>query len=203
MHPRAKAFFAQFGGPQGTLGVVAALVMAVENRKTNQRLVDLAGLHAGDRAIDVGCGPGMAVRHAARTPGVTVTGVDASATSIAVARTLTASRAGLRFEVAGSDALPFATGDFTVAWSMNSVHHWSDRQSGLRELHRVLEPGGRLVIGERRPSPDAGRWSPPGMSDDALDLLVGQIKAAGFDDVTTGEQIVGKDRFVAISCARA
>ena len=93
-HPRLKAFFSQFARPQGTLGVVAAFVMAVENRKTNERLVDLAGLRDGDRAIDVGCGPGMAVRHAARVPGVTVTGVDVSETSIAVARSLTASRPG-------------------------------------------------------------------------------------------------------------
>jgi SAM-dependent methyltransferase len=181
--------------------VVAALVMAVENRKTNELLVDIASLRDGDSALDVGCGPGMAVRHAARVRGVTVTGVDASATSIAVARALTASRAGLRFEVASSDALPFATGDFTVAWSMNSVHHWPDREGGLREVHRVLEPGGRLVVGERRPSPDAGRWSPPGMSDEAVHLLVGQIKAAGFTDITTAEQAVGKDRFVAITAS--
>lgn len=203
MHPRVKAFFSQFARPQGTLGVVAALVMAIENRKTNERLVDLAGLHDGDRAIDIGCGPGMAVRHAARVSGLTVTGVDASETSIAVARTLTAARPGLRFDVGSSAALPFATGDFTVAWSMNSVHHWSDREGGLREVHRVLESGGRVVIGERRPSPDAGRWSPPGMSDEALDLLVDQIKAAGFDDIQTAEQAVGKDRFVAITAWRA
>ena len=86
---------------------------------------------------------------------------------------------------------------------MNSVHHWSDREGGLREVHRVLESGGRVVIGERRPSPDAGRWSPPGMSDEALDLLVDQIKAAGFDDIQTAEQAVGKDRFVAITAWRA
>ena len=77
MHPRVKAFFSQFARPQGTLGVVAALVMAIENRKTNERLVDLAGLHDGDHAIDIGCGPGMAVRQAARVSGLTVTGVDA------------------------------------------------------------------------------------------------------------------------------
>ncbi len=84
---------------------------------------------------------------------------------------------------------------------MNSVHHWADRVAGLAELHRVIEPGGRLLIGERRPSPDAGRWSPRGMTDDALAELVNDIEAAGFTHVTTAEQAVGKDRFVAVTAS--
>lgn len=201
MNPRVAHFLAQFRQPHGAGGVVALMLMARLNRHTNRRLVDLAVMQAGDRAIDIGCGPGIAVRHAARVRGATVTGVDASPTAINTARALTATRAGLRFEVARSDALPFADGDFTVAWSMNSLHHWADRPAGLAEVHRVLEPGGRLLVGERRPSPDAGRWSPPGMTDHALAELLAAIKAAGFSDVTTAEQIVGKDRFVAITAS--
>lgn len=124
-----------------------------------------------------------------------------SPTSIAVARALTAQRPGLRFEVASSDALPFADGAFTVIWSMNSLHHWADRSAGLVELRRVLEPGGRIVIGERRPSTDAGKWSPRGMSDEAVEEVVAQIEASGFGEVATEEQEVGRDRFVAITAS--
>ncbi len=203
MHDIGEKFFRQFGSPEGALGALALLTMAIENRKTNRRLVDLAHLAPGDRALDVGCGPGMAVRYGARSPGLTVTGVDASPTAIAVARALTRTRPGLRFDVATSEALPFATGDFTVVWSMNSLHHWADRTAALAELHRVIEPGGRIVIGERRPSTDAGKWSPRGMSDEAVEELVAQIEASGFGEVATEEQVVGKDRFVAIRAGRA
>ena len=134
-----------------------------------------------------------------------VTGIDASATAIRVARALShrALRTGrLRLEVADVTALPYADGAFTVAWTMNSLHHWSDRKAGLAQLHRVLEPGGRLLVGERRPSPEAGKWSPPGLSDEAVDGAVAELEAAGFSAVTREEQAVGKERFVVIRAER-
>ena len=95
------------------LGALATVTMAVENDDTNRRLVDLADLQPGDRALDVGCGPGTAVRHAVRVGRGTATGIDASATAIRVARALShrALRTGrLRLEVADVTALPYADG---------------------------------------------------------------------------------------------
>ncbi len=108
----------------------------------------------------------------------------------------------LRLEVADVTALPYADGAFTVAWTMNSLHHWSDPKAGLVELHRVLEPGGRLLVSERRPSPEAGKWSPPGLSDEAVSAVVELLEAAGFDVAPPEEQAVRKDRFVVIRGAR-
>ena len=108
----------------------------------------------------------------------------------------------LRLEVADVTALPYADGSFTVAWTMNSLHHWSNCDAGLAELHRVLEPGGRLLVGERRPSPEAGKWSPPGLSDEAVDGVVAELEAAGFRVDPPEEQAVKKDRFVAIRAER-
>ncbi len=201
----ALPFLKQFRGPSGLLGALATVTMAVENDDTNRRLVDLADLRPGDRALDVGCGPGTAVRHAVRVAGVTATGIDASSTAIRVARALShrALRSGrLRLEVADVTALPYADGSFSVAWTMNSLHHWSDCDAGLGELHRVLEPGGRLLVGERRPSPEAGKWSPPGLSDEAVAVVIKQLDAAGFSVAAPEEQAVGKDRFVAIRAER-
>lgn len=201
----AIPFLKQFRGPSGALGAMATVTMAVENDDTNRRLVDLADLLPGDRALDVGCGPGTAVRHAVRVAGVTATGVDASGTAIKVARALShrARHTGrLRLEVADVTALPYTDGSFTVAWTMNSLHHWSDCDAGLAELHRVLEPGGRLLVGERRPSPEAGKWSPPGLTDEAVDGVVAELAAAGFRVDPPEDQAVRKDRFVVIRGSR-
>jgi SAM-dependent methyltransferase len=137
---------------------------------------------------------------------VTATGIDVSSTAIRVARTLShrALRTGRLFlEVADVAALPYEDGAFTVAWTMNSLHHWSDPKAGLVELHRVLEPGGRLLVGERRPSPEAGKWSPPGLSDESVSGVVARLEAAGFEVSPPEEQAVKKDRFVVIRGVRS
>jgi ubiquinone/menaquinone biosynthesis C-methylase UbiE len=122
---------------------------------------------------------------------------------VATALSHRALRSGrLRLEVADVTSLPYTDGSFSVAWTMNSLHHWSDCDAGLAELHRVLEPGGRLLVGERRPSPEAGKWSPPGLSDEAVDGVIKQLDAAGFSVAAPEEQAVGKDRFVAIRATR-
>src|SRR3954454_472135 len=72
--PNHHAHYPAFAGVSG---LVAALSM-VRGRETQTKLaLDLAGLRAADRVIDIGCGPGAAARHAARL-GATVVGIDPS-----------------------------------------------------------------------------------------------------------------------------
>ncbi len=51
-------------------------------------------------------------------------------------------------QVASAEHLPFPDGHFTVVVNVASFHHWADRDAGLREILRVLAPGGRLLIME-------------------------------------------------------
>jgi ubiquinone/menaquinone biosynthesis C-methylase UbiE len=71
------------------------------------------------------------------------------------ARSTAAAR--LHFEVADVAKLPFPDAHFDVVLSSGSIKHWPDPVAGLRELHRVLGPGGRAFIGEmnRLAPPDA------------------------------------------------
>jgi ubiquinone/menaquinone biosynthesis C-methylase UbiE len=112
--------------------------------------VAAAGLADGSRVLDVGTGPGrvpLAIIEAA--PDLRVEGIDLSGEMIAHAQGV-AAEAGLR------DRVEFAVGDvadlrypddtFDLIVSTLSQHHWADREGGVRELLRVLRPGGQIWI---------------------------------------------------------
>lgn len=114
------------------------------NPASNVAVVELASLTADDRFLDIGCGPGAALEHAAAT-GAEVAGVDPSPSMV--------DRASKRVpdadvRVASAEDLPFPDDHFTVVVNVASFHHWADRDAGLREVLRVLAPGGRLHIME-------------------------------------------------------
>ena len=148
---------------QGASGLVIGAVMLVGRGSLSRLVADLAGAGPGDRVLDVGCGPGSAAREAARR-GAEVTGVNPAPMMLRLGRYLSTSRSGrnIVFLPGTAEALPVADRAVTVAWAISSVHHWPDVPAGLRELHRVLAPGGRLIIAERavparRPRPRCSR----------------------------------------------
>ena len=116
-----------------------------------RRALDLARLGESGRALDVGTGTGdFALALFARSPRTaTVTGVDISSGMLEIARRR-AAKAGLgpRYErlVASVESLPFADGVFDVAMAGFVIRNVSDIPRGLREIRRVLRPGGRAVI---------------------------------------------------------
>jgi len=103
------------------------------------------------RALDVGTGTGdFALALLARSPqSATVTGIDISAGMLAIAEGR-AAKAGLgpRYErlIASVESLPFADGGFDVATAGFVIRNVGDIPRGLREMRRVLRPGGRAVV---------------------------------------------------------
>ena len=110
--------------------------------KSNLAAVELASLTAADRFLDVGCGPGAALEHAA-AKGAQVAGVDPSPSMVDRAFKRVP-KADVR--VGSAEELPFPDNHFTVVANVASFHHWANRDAGLREILRVLAPGGRLHI---------------------------------------------------------
>ena len=112
------------------------------------------------RLLDVGCGPGQfTILAAERLPHAEVWGVDVAPTMIELARAHAAgsdATARLHFEVADVARLPFPDAHFDAVLSSGSIKHWPDQIAGLREMHRVLVPGGRAFVGEMN------RIAPPG-----------------------------------------
>ncbi|MEZ4384558.1 MAG: class I SAM-dependent methyltransferase [Nannocystaceae bacterium] len=109
---------------------------------------------ARPRVLDLGCGPGVSsfVLAEALGPDAAVTGVDISAAMIERATRLHAARhrelTRLRFLRADALALPFADASFDVVTGHSFLYIIGDRARALREIARVLAPGGRLVLME-------------------------------------------------------
>jgi ubiquinone/menaquinone biosynthesis C-methylase UbiE len=179
-------------GFAGVTGLIAALSMAV-GRKGDARLaVRLSDLHRGDTVVDVGCGPGVAVRYAAGQ-GATVTGVDPAPIMLRVARKLTQHSSMVRYLEGVAEAIPLPVHSASIVWSIATVHHWADVDAGLREVRRVLSPGGRLVAIERETKPGArGRashgWSPQQAADFMERCIEHEFTDARVERVTSGRR---------------
>lgn len=100
--------------------------------------------------VDVGCGTGSALRRLApRVPNGRLIGVDPVPRMLAIARERAATDPNgprIEFVEAPAERLPLEDdlGDLVLAF--DSIDHWGDRDAGLREVVRVLRPGGRFVV---------------------------------------------------------
>ncbi len=104
----------------------------------------------GARVLDVGCGPGRLVRLLAqRRQDLRVDGLDVTPQMVDHARAALA-RAGLADRtgvvVGDATAMPFPDASFDVVTSTMSLHHWSPVASAVREVLRVLRPGGSAFL---------------------------------------------------------
>jgi ubiquinone/menaquinone biosynthesis C-methylase UbiE len=104
---------------------------------------------AFDDVLDVGCGTGRLLESAAqRWSGARLTGIDPSEAMVAEARRKHEGDARFTFTVAGASDLPLEPSSFDTAFSTMSFHHWGDQASGIREVARVLRPGGLFVLAD-------------------------------------------------------
>jgi SAM-dependent methyltransferase len=106
--------------------------------------------------LEVGCGPGHLSIRLARDHGLDVAGLDLDPAMIERARTNAVgwpkpNGRPPTFVVGDVAALPFEDSAFDLVVSTLSMHHWSDPAAGLREIRRVLRPGGRALIWDLRP----------------------------------------------------
>jgi ubiquinone/menaquinone biosynthesis C-methylase UbiE len=150
------------------------------NPRSNRLLPSIAELSPSHEVLDIGCGPGAAVRAAAGAVARAV-GVDRSEAMVEIARRRSARFDNVEFVVAAAEELPFPEAAFDRVWTIQSFHHWADPERGIAEARRVLRPQGRLFIVE---SESRGAH---GLDRNRADALAQRLRAAGFTAATVAK----------------
>ncbi len=180
--------------------IVTALSMTAGRGPLARAVADAAELTPADRVVDIGCGPGTAVRIAARRA-ATATGIDPDPAMLRLARWITALRRppDVSWLQGRAEKLPLPDDQATVVWAISSAHHWEDRGTGIGEAWRVLAPGGRLVLAERLARPGARGHAAHGLTRDHAEDLARQLADAGFGQVRLHTAKAGHRALVIVS----
>ena len=116
------------------------------HRPVGEQAIELMAIPLDARVLDVGCGSGWATRlMAEKARDGRVVGIDIADEMIRLAVESSTRYANVEFKVASAEKLPFNNGEFTHAFSMESLYYYADMGAALREIRRVLKPGGLFV----------------------------------------------------------
>jgi ubiquinone/menaquinone biosynthesis C-methylase UbiE len=118
-------------------------------------LIRRAALQPGERVLDVACGTGIVARQAAQQVGPTgtVVGLDINPGMMEVARSVTPPGVRIEWREASAADMPFPDASFDVALCQMGLEFMPDKDAALREMRRVLAPGGRLIFNVPGPTP--------------------------------------------------
>jgi ubiquinone/menaquinone biosynthesis C-methylase UbiE len=177
------------------LGSVYELLTAVSmmfgRGRAARKVIEAAVLTPQDRLVDIGCGPGTAIRMAALCC-AQATGVDPSTALLRLGRWISSirRRSNVTFVEGTAERLPLPDATATVVWSLSSVHHWNSLTSGLAEAKRVLSPGGRILLAEKLVK-SGGSGRAHRLTADGADRLSRDLFDAGFTQIQRQEQRAG------------
>jgi ubiquinone/menaquinone biosynthesis C-methylase UbiE len=117
-------------------------------------LIEDAALLPGERVLDVACGTGVVARLAADRvgPGGAVAALDVNPAMLATARSIPSSGADIRWYETPAEAMPLPDHTFDVVFCQLGLQFIADKKTAMREMRRVLAPGGRVLVSAPPPS---------------------------------------------------
>ena len=190
--------------PAGFFGRFFAKSMGAGHQRVAMWALESSRFRDGERILDVGCGGGKNILNLFEMyPKSAVDGVDFSPESVRVSRGLHAGRLGeaCRIEEGDVMALPFADSTYGGATACETIYFWPDFVGGLKEVYRVLKPGGRALLIVELNDPIRGKfWTDrcPGMTIYTPEEQSAAMRSAGFRNV----EIKTKGDWAAVSGIR-
>jgi ubiquinone/menaquinone biosynthesis C-methylase UbiE len=178
----------QLRQPSGMAGSAMAYILNRANRPINERAVVRLHVTPTDSVLEIGFGGGVALaRLLERTEGF-VAGIEISDPMIAhVRRRFRREIESGRLEVRHGDVsdLPYEDARFDRALTVQTIYFWPDPAAGLREIHRVLKPGGRLLVATAaKEEMDKRSWTDHGFWKFEQGDLEGLLRGVGFVEVS-------------------
>lgn len=184
MPPRIVA--RQLANPNGLLGPFIGKLMNRYNAKMNAYALQQLEAAADDRILEIGFGGGVNLPSLLEDAAF-VAGVDRSPSVVrrANARFVQAvTEAKAVFREANVESLPFESASFNKACTVNTIYFWPSLEKGFAEIHRVLAPGGRLVVGFLpKEWMDRGGFPPDIFTSRSPDEVTTALGNAGFQQV--------------------
>lgn len=141
----------QLSNPEGSVGLEVANWLSENNKQGYAEVAGGLGIKSGDRVLEIGFGNGRAVPYVIdKAPDIHYAGIDISPIMVEEATRFNTNyvavgRAG--FYLAGAEQMPFNENSFERVFSVGVIHFWSDPITPLREVRRVLCPGGSMLMG--------------------------------------------------------
>lgn len=203
---RVREPVGQFGRPRGLLGRLAGQLMAITNRPLNRWAVEVLGVRSEDHILEIGFGPGHLIQLLAeRAAEGFVAGVDLSEVMVeqAARRNRRAVQQGrVELRQGSVSSLPYEDGRFDKVVAVNTVQFWPDPESDLREVRRVLKPGGTLVLGLRLKNPARRFLGGLGHTEEEVAAIEALLAGAGFAGISTRRYQQGQERAAYLVAAR-
>jgi len=151
--PTERADDAGRFGPQAYVDWRATSLGAITEALERRLILRLADDVRGDSVLDVGCGDGALAIALSRAGAAQIVGCDVDPRMVARAVESAHDQAAIGCAVARAEHLPFADASFDLVTIITVLAFVAEPEFAVREIARVLRPGGRLVLG------DLGKWS--------------------------------------------
>jgi len=173
----------QFGKPSGVLGGLIGHLMAFNNKERSWWVLPMLEIHQNDCVLEVGFGSGIDIRRVSEiaVDGF-VAGVDHSPVMVEQARRR--NRAGIQkdrveLQLGCASQLPYQDDFFNKVFSINVAQFWGDPVAVMREMRRVLRPGGLVAVAVQPRSKGARE----GIARETGRALIENLRSAGFKEV--------------------